>query len=163
MGNIGLAVGRIFRGAFNSLIYAYDPFAPRDAWSDLGHTRVDKFEDMLPNVDVLTLHLPLTPTTRNLIASPQFQLLKKNAILINAARGGIVNEDDLIQALNDGILYGAGLDCHNEEPPTLQRYEKLWATGRVISTPHIGATTSETQVHTATTAINRVYEYLTKV
>ncbi|KAL4871700.1 hypothetical protein BDV12DRAFT_206003 [Aspergillus spectabilis] len=162
MGNIGLAVGRIFRGAFNSRIYAYDPFAPKDAWPDIEHTRVDNFEDMLPHVDVVTLHLPLTPKTRGFIASRHFQLMKKNAILINAARGGIVNEDDLIQALDDGTIYGAGLDCHDEEPPTLQRYEKLWATGRVISTPHIGATTRETQFHTATTAMNRVYEYLTR-
>ncbi|KAL2866661.1 D-isomer specific 2-hydroxyacid dehydrogenase [Aspergillus lucknowensis] len=162
MGNIGLAVARIFRGAFNSPVFAYDPFAPKDAWSDLGHTRVDNFEDMLPHVDILTLHLPLTAKTRNFIAAPQLQKMKSNAILINAARGGIVNEEDLIRALNEGTLFGAGLDCHDEEPPTLKRYEKLWATGRVISTPHIGATTSETQVHTATTAINRVYDYLNR-
>ncbi|KAL2821150.1 D-isomer specific 2-hydroxyacid dehydrogenase [Aspergillus granulosus] len=162
MGNIGLAVGRMFRGAFNSPILAHDPFAPKDAWSDLYHTRVDEFADMLPHVDILTLHLPLTPKTRNFIAAPQIRKMKKNAILINAARGGIINEEDLINALNEGLLYGVGLDCHDEEPPTLGRYSKLWASGRVISTPHIGATTSETQIHTATTALNRVYEYLTK-
>ncbi|KAL3460976.1 hypothetical protein BJX64DRAFT_172610 [Aspergillus heterothallicus] len=161
MGNIGLAVGKIFRGAFNSPIFAYDPFAPKDVWPDLPHTRVDDFEDMLPHVDVLTLHLPLTPKTRNFIAAPEIRKMKKAAILINAARGGIVNEEDLISALNEGLLYGVGLDCHDVEPPTLGRYSKLWATGRVISTPHIGATTSETQVHTATTALNRVYKYLT--
>ncbi|KAL3480820.1 hypothetical protein BJX99DRAFT_254153 [Aspergillus californicus] len=116
MGNIGFAVGRIFRGVLNSPIYAYDPLAVKDAWSDLERTRVDNFEDMLPYAD--------------------FQMMK-NAILINAARGGIVNEDDLIQVLNNGTLYVAGLDCH-EEPPTLQRYQRLWDTGRAISTPHIG-------------------------
>jgi phosphoglycerate dehydrogenase-like enzyme len=162
MGNIGLAVGRIFRGAFNSPIFAYDPFASKDAWSDLDHIRVDNIDDMLPHVDVLSLHLPLTPETRHFIAAPQIRKMKKSAILINAARGGIVNEEDLIAALNEGALYGVGLDCHDEEPPTLGRYSKLWATGRVISTPHIGATTSETQIHTATTALNRVYDYLTQ-
>lgn len=161
MGNIGLAVGRIFRGAFNSPIFAYDPFAPRDIWSNLPHTRVNQLEEMLPCVDILTLHVPLTPKTRDLIAGPQLRLMRKSAILINAARGGIVNEEDLIKALNEGSLYGAGLDCHDEEPPIMEKCERLWATGRVISTPHIGATTSETQVHTATTAINRVYECLT--
>jgi phosphoglycerate dehydrogenase-like enzyme len=160
MGNIGLAVGRVFRGAFNSPIFAYDPFAPNNAWSDLDHIRVDNIDDMLPHVDILTLHLPLNPKTRHFIAAPQIRKMKKSAILINAARGGIVNEEDLIAALNEGALYGAGLDCHDEEPPTLGRYSKLWATGRVISTPHIGATTSETQIHTATTALNRVYDYL---
>lgn len=162
MGNIGLAVGRIFRGAFESPIFAYDPFAAKDAWPELDHTRVDNLEEMLPHVDVLTLHLPLTPKTRGFIGAPQLRKMKKNAILINAARGGIVNEEDLITALSEGSLHGVSLDCHVEEPPILGRYEKLWATGKVISTPHIGATTSETQIHTATTALNRVYNYLRK-
>lgn len=163
MGNIGLAVARIFHGAFDSPIIAYDPFAPADSWPDLIHTRVNSLEEMLPQVDVLTLHLPLTPKTQNTISWPQFNLMKKNSILINAARGGIVKEDDLTRALNEGLLWGAGLDCHEEEPPILQRYGKLWNTGRVVSTPHIGAATTETQIHTAKTAMNRVYEHLTKV
>lgn len=162
MGNIGLAVARIFRGAFNASVYALDPFVPADAWDTIPHTRVNSLDEMLPHIDVLTLHLPLTPETRNIIAWPQLQKMKKNAILINAARGGIVNEDDLIRALDQDLLWGAGLDCHEEEPPTLRRYEKLWETGKVISTPHIGAATIETQIHTATTALNRVYEYLTE-
>ena len=161
MGNIGLAVARIFRGAFNAPVYALDPFAATDAWADIPHTRAHNLDEMLPHVDVLTLHLPLTPETRNSIAWPQFQKMKKNCILINTARGGIVNEDDLIRSLTEGLLWGAGLDCHEEEPPSLQRYQKLWKTGKVISTPHIGATTTETQIHTATTALDRVYKYLT--
>ncbi|KAL4933734.1 uncharacterized protein BDV17DRAFT_278874 [Aspergillus undulatus] len=140
MGNIGLAVARIFRRAFGSPALAYDPFAPKDAWHDIENTRVDNVEEMLPHLDILTLHLPLTPKTRNFISSPQLQFMKKDAILINGSRR---------------------LDCHDEEPPTLKRYEKLWATGRLISTPHIVATTRETQVHTATTALSRVYEFLT--
>jgi phosphoglycerate dehydrogenase-like enzyme len=160
MGNIGMAVARLFHGAFNAPIYAYDPFAPADAWKDIPHIRVDNVDDMLPHVDILTPHLPLTPKTRNMIAWQQFERMRKGSILINAARGGIVQEDDLIRALNEGILWGAGLDCHEEEPPTLGRYEKLWATERVVSTPHIGATTAETQILTGTTALKRVYDYL---
>jgi phosphoglycerate dehydrogenase-like enzyme len=162
MGHIGQAVARIFRGAFNSPIYAYDPFAPPDAWEDIPHIRIKDIDDMLPHVDILTPHLPLNPKTRNMLAWPQFQRMKKNSILINAARGGIVNERDLTRALHDGILFGAGLDCHEEEPPTLARYAQLWKTGRVVSTPHIGATTAETQIHTGTTALKRVYDYLTQ-
>jgi phosphoglycerate dehydrogenase-like enzyme len=161
MGNIGLAVARIFHGGLGCSIVAYDPFAPAGAWPDISHTRVNTLEDLLPHADVLTLHLPLTPETRNTISWLQLQSMKKDAILINAARGGIVNEEHLIKALNEGLLYGAGLDCHDDEPPTLQKHERLWATGKVISTPHIGATTTETQIHTATTALKRVYEYLT--
>ncbi|KAF2019844.1 hypothetical protein BU24DRAFT_476892 [Aaosphaeria arxii CBS 175.79] len=160
MGNIGSAVARIFRGAFNASIYACDPFAPEDAWSDIPHKRVQDWADMLAHVDVLTLHVPLTAQTRGMVGELQFKKMKRGAILINVARGGIVNEDDLIQALESDSIFGAGLDCHKEEPPTLDRYERLWARGKVISTPHIGATTAETQVLTATTALNNVAKYL---
>lgn len=161
MGNIGTAVARIFRGAFNTPIYAYDPFAPAYTWSDIPHIRVLNFEEMLPHVDMLTLYVPLNAKTRGMISMPQFLAMKSTAILINVARGGIVNEDDMVIALNKGLIYGAGLDCHEEEPPTLQRYKALWETGRVISTPHIGATTAQTQVQTATEAIDHVFKYLT--
>ncbi|KAJ9636854.1 hypothetical protein H2199_007848 [Coniosporium tulheliwenetii] len=161
MGNIGTAVARIFQGAFNSPVYAYDPFAPADAWADVPHTRVSKIEDLLPHVDVLTLHVPLNRKTRDMISMSQFEAMRPNAILINVARGGIVNEDDLITALNKGLIWGAGLDCHVEEPPTEKRYKALWETGKVISTPHIGATTAQTQVQTATEAMAHVFKFLT--
>ncbi|KAJ4983093.1 hypothetical protein SVAN01_11432 [Stagonosporopsis vannaccii] len=160
MGNIGTAVARIFRGAFNGTVYACDPFAPADAWADVPHTRVQSWEEMLPQVDVLTVHVPLNEETRGMIGAAQLKKMKRSSILINVARGGIVNEDALTEALEQGLIFGAGLDCHEEEPPTLRTYERLWATERVISTPHIGATTSETQVLTATCAIDNVHQYL---
>jgi phosphoglycerate dehydrogenase-like enzyme len=161
MGAIGYAVAKMFRGAFNARVIAYDPFAPKNAWSDVAHTRVHKIEQLLLLVDVLTLHVPLNDDTRGLIGAKQLAALKADAILINVARGGIVDEDALIKELESGRLFGAGLDCHEKEPPTLQMYEALWKTGRVVSTPHIGATTKETVVKTATAAIDNVYNYLT--
>lgn len=161
MGAIGTAVARIFQGAFKSTVYACDPFAPADAWSDIPHVRVESFEELLPHVEMLTLHVPLNASTRGMISLKQLKKMRKSAVLINVARGGIVNEPDLISALNQGLLGGCGLDCHETEPPTLNRYEELWATGRVVSTPHIGATTADTQVETATAAINNVHRYLT--
>lgn len=160
MGAIGTKVARIFRGAFDAFVYAYDPFAPADAWSDIPHARVNDFEDMLPHVDVLTVHVPLNQETRGMLSMPQFRKMKPSTILINCARHGIVNEVDLIEALNQGLIWGAGLDCHEEEPPTLARYSALWSTGKVISTPHIGGTTAETQVKTARAAMDRVFEFL---
>ncbi|KAJ2980839.1 hypothetical protein NQ176_g2396 [Zarea fungicola] len=159
MGNIGLKVARMFQSALDMKVYAYDPFAPEDAWKDVVHVRVKDVAELLPHVDVLTLHLPLNEHTRDFISWPQLEAMRPTAILINAARGGIVNEDDLLLALQKGEIWGAGLDCHNTEPPVQKDYEKLWATGRVISTPHIGATTKETQIHTATTAIDRVVTF----
>ncbi|GIZ44079.1 hypothetical protein CKM354_000728800 [Cercospora kikuchii] len=160
MGAIGTAVARMFRGAFGSTVYACDPFAPADAWSDIPHVRVDTLEEMLPHVEMLTIHVPLNAKTRGMVRMQHLQQMRSSAVLINVARGGIVDEDALAEALEQGFLFGAGLDCHEVEPPTLQRYGRLWATNRVVSTPHIGATTGETQVATATAAIDRVYRYL---
>ncbi|KAK6226073.1 hypothetical protein QIS74_02120 [Colletotrichum tabaci] len=160
MGAIGTAVATMFRGAFGARVWAYDPFAPAKAWSDIEHTRVQNFEEMLPHVDVLTLHIPLNSQTQGLIGAKQLTAMKAGSILINVARGGIVDEPALIRVLNEGHLFGAGLDCHEEEPPTLQKHQALWETGRVVSTPHIGATTKETVVKTATSAIDNVLRHL---
>lgn len=160
MGAIGSAVARIFQGAFNCKVYACDPFAPEDAWGDIPHTRVQAFEEMLPHVEMLTLHVPLTERTRGMLRMEHFRAMRRSAVLINVARGGIVDEGDLVQALDEGLLFGAGLDCHEEEPPTLKRYERLWATGQVVSTPHIGATTADTQIETAVAAIDNVHRFL---
>ncbi|KAI1393112.1 D-isomer specific 2-hydroxyacid dehydrogenase [Hypoxylon trugodes] len=158
MGNIGKIVAQIFRGAFDAEVVAYDPFLPLDAWSDISHTRLSSIPDLLKVSDVVTIHVPLTENTRNMISLSEFQIMKRNAILINAARGGIVNESDLEIALRERLIFGAGLDCHEEEPPSKERYEKLWELG-VVSTPHVGAATEQTQIETGTTAARRVLEF----
>lgn len=159
MGNIGQRVARIFQCGLGCSIVAYDPLLPTDAWSNIVHTRATTLEYLLESSDVITLHVPLLPQTRNLIAFPQLSLMKRNAILINTARGGIVHEADLERALNEGLIWGAGLDCHEQEPPTRERYGGLWETGRVVSTPHVGAATAETQMETAIAAVDRLWEY----
>ncbi|KAF9641075.1 hypothetical protein BFW01_g12881 [Lasiodiplodia theobromae] len=152
----------MFVGAFGARVWACDPGAPKGAWADVvEHVRVGTLEEMLPHVDVLTLHVPLTAETRGMVGMRELRLMRRGAILVNVSRGGIVDEEALLRALEEGLIWGAGLDCHEEEPPTLAKYEALWATGKVISTPHIGATTAETQVRTATTAIDNIYRYLT--
>ena len=160
MGNIGQKVAAIFRGGLGCRIVAYDPLLPKDAWADIPHVRAETLEEVLASSDIVTLHIPLLPQTRGLISYPQLSLMKRNAILINTARGGIVNEADLERALEEGLIFGAGLDCHEQEPPTKEKYGKLWATGRVVSTPHIGAATAETQMETAMVAIDRLADYI---
>ncbi|KAB2570855.1 Glyoxylate reductase [Lasiodiplodia theobromae] len=161
MGAVGTAVARMFVGAFGARVWACDPVAPADAWADdVEHVRVGTLEEMLPHVDVLTLHVPLTAETRGMVGMRELRLMRRGAILVNVSRGGIVDEEALLRALEEGLIWGAGLDCHEEEPPTLAKYEALWATGKVISTPHIGATTAETQVRTAMTAIDNIHRYL---
>jgi phosphoglycerate dehydrogenase-like enzyme len=94
-----------------------------------------------------------------MISMEQLRIMKPTSILINAARGGIVNEKDLEQALNSGIIWGAGLDAHEQEPPTKERYAGLWEHPQVVSTPHIGAATAQTQYETAAAAMDFLFEF----
>jgi hypothetical protein len=154
--------GRGFQGGLGCKVVAYDPLLPKDAWADIPHVRAATLEDVLDLSDIVTLHIPLLPQTRGLISYPQLERMRRNAILINTARGGIVDEADLQRALQEKLIFGAGLDCHEQEPPTREKYGGLWATGRVVSTPHIGAATAETQLETATAAIDRLADFIAK-
>ncbi|KAF9772946.1 hypothetical protein IL306_009311 [Fusarium sp. DS 682] len=158
MGHIGQQVAQIFRGAFESPVIAYDPFLPADAWPDIPHTRAASIQQVLREADIVTLHTPLTPQTRNMISYPQLQMMKRTAILINAARGAIINETDLETALRERLIWGVGLDCHEQEPPSKDKYGSLWELG-VVSTPHIGAATDQSRRETGMTAARRVYEF----
>ncbi|KAK5109656.1 hypothetical protein LTR62_006778 [Meristemomyces frigidus] len=162
MGNIGKAVARIFKGAFNAKIVAYDPYMPASAWGELPHVRASTVAEVIETADVLSVHVPLTPSTRDLVGYKQMLNMKPTAIIINAARGGIVNELDLARAVKEGVIWGAGLDCHEEEPPTKARYEALWSSGRIVSTPHIGAATAQTQMETAKAAVDLLYDHISK-
>jgi phosphoglycerate dehydrogenase-like enzyme len=160
MGNIGKAVARIFRGAFDAEIIAYDPFLPAGAWEEIPHVRAESVDQVLVASDMITVHMPLTPRTANLIGYAEMQRMKNTAILINTARGGIINEKDLERALSERLIWGAGLDCHEQEPPSKERYGGLWDLG-VASTPHIGAATGETQMQTGLTAATKLFEFAT--
>jgi len=160
MGNIGKTVARIFRGAFDARVVAYDPYMPDHAWDDVEHTRAQTVPEVLREADVVSVHVPLTPETRDLITYKDMATMKSNAIIINTARGGIINEADLVQALTDGLIWGAGLDCHEQEPPTAEKYAKLWKHPRVVSTPHIGAATAQTQMETAMAAVDKLHNFI---
>jgi phosphoglycerate dehydrogenase-like enzyme len=160
MGNIGKTVAKIFKGGYESEIVAYDPYMPEGAWEDLLHKRVRNLRDLLAVSDVVTVHVPWTPETKDLISLDEMKSMKPNALLINTARGGIVSERDLAQALNAGYIWGAGLDCHEQEPPTKEKYQELWKHPNVISLPHIGAATAQTQMETALAAVEKLYAYI---
>ncbi|KAM0325173.1 hypothetical protein ACHAQA_007712 [Verticillium albo-atrum] len=162
MGHIGQAVARIFAGGLQSSIVAYDPYCPAKGgpWESIPHRRVHHLDDLLDVADVVTLHVPLTPATKGSISMPQLKRMKKTAILLNTARGGIVNEDDLAEALEQGLIWGAGFDCHVLEPPTLEKYERLWNCARFVGTPHIAAATDETQIATINAATDKVFEFI---
>jgi phosphoglycerate dehydrogenase-like enzyme len=144
MGRIGGAVSKIFGLGFGCPVIAYDPYVPADAWSTITHERASTLEEVWSKADIITVHMPLTSETRDMISYEQMKAMKPSAILINAARGGIINEQDLQRAISQKLILGAGLDCHEEEPPSKERYGAMWDLG-VMSTPHIGGTTADSQ------------------
>lgn len=160
MGNIGQLVATIFRGAFDADVIAYDPLLPQKGtpWDAIPHTRAATLEEVLERSDVLSLHVPLVAGTRGMIGYEQIKQMKPTAILINTARGGIIDEDGLAHALQENLIWGAGIDAHVQEPPTKEKYGALWAQ-RVVSTPHIGAATGQTQMETAKAAVEYLYDF----
>ncbi|GAA5899538.1 hypothetical protein JCM6882_001144 [Rhodosporidiobolus microsporus] len=167
MGNIGRLTAEKFQNACDCSVIAYDPFAPEDVWEAKGerraiqHTRVDSIEAMLDRVDVLSLHLPLLPQTRGLINKDTFSRMKREAIVINAARGGIINEEDLYEALSGNIIAGAALDALETEPPTKEAYgDNFYKLNNIILCPHVGASTQEVQSHSARTVVKQLAQLL---
>ncbi len=143
LGNVGTRVARKWRGAFDATILAYDPCVPADRWSDLPHERMPSLDAMLPRCDELTLHLPLTAKSRGMIGGRELGLMKPAAILVNTARGGIVDEAALHAALAAGRLFGAGIDVFGREPPTAA--DPLVGLPNVVCTPHAAGGSLETQ------------------
>lgn len=163
MGNIGRTVAEIFCGAFDAEVIAFDVFMPDNEWPHLRHDRVRDIQEVIKRADVLSIHVPLTDETRGMISYEELRMMKSDAILINAARGGIVNEADLTKVLAEGHLWGAGLDCHEQEPPSAQKYGSLWENLNVVSTPHIGAATIRAQTASAMAAVDNLYDYLMSI
>jgi len=158
MGNIGTRVARKWRGAFDARILAYDPYVPANHWPDIQHERVASLADMLPRVDLLTLHLPLTEESRGMIGAAALAQMKPAAVLVNTARGGIVDEAALYQAIASGRLYGAGLDVFAHEPPTTAN--PLLQLPTVVVTPHAGAGTHDTQIRSSMRVAEQLFDAL---
>ena len=158
MGNIGTRVARKWCGAFDARILAYDPYVPANHWPDIQHERVASLADMLPRVDLLTLHLPLTDESRGMIGAVALAQMKPTAVLVNTARGGIVDEAALYQAIASGRLYGAGLDVFAHEPPTTTN--PLCQLPTVVVTPHAGAGTHDTQIRSSMRVAEQLFDAL---
>ncbi|WP_258358677.1 phosphoglycerate dehydrogenase [Moorella sulfitireducens (nom. illeg.)] len=137
-GRIGLAVAHRARG-FNMRLLAYDPCPNNEAAGRLGITYTS-LDDLLKESDFVSLHAPLTPETYHLIDEKKLGIMKKDAILINTARGELVDEEALYRALKTGQIKAAALDVFSEEPPT---NSCLLGLDNVVVTPHLGAYTRE--------------------
>jgi D-3-phosphoglycerate dehydrogenase len=157
LGRIGVAVAKRAR-ALEMRVLGYDPFLSRDRAQELGIEPVDTVDAMLPRVDYLTVHTPLTDETRGLIGPAQIEKLKPGVRLINAARGGIYDEAALVAGLKSGRIAGVALDVFLNEPCT---DSPLFGMPGVVCTPHLGASTEEAQTQVATEAVELLVAYLT--
>lgn len=154
-GNIGSIVAEKAMG-FGLKVQAYDPYLTEERANSLGIKKVE-LDELLTSSDVVSLHVPKTPETENIIDATAINKMKKGALLINCARGGLVDELALRVALENGHLKGAALDVFIEEPA---KENTLFGLENVICTPHLGASTSEAQEKVAVQIAEQISDYL---
>jgi len=156
LGNIGRIVAQRARG-LGMKVVAYDPFLSADAAAKLDVELLD-LDAVLARADALSVHVPRTPDTAGLLGRKAFGKVKPGVLLVNAARGGIVDEAALLEALDSGAVGGAALDVFEQEPPPPDH--PLVAHPRVICTPHLGASTEQAQLNVAVAIAEQVRDYL---
>lgn len=132
--------------AFGCEVIGCDPYISEKRVQDLG-IRLVTLDELLASSDVITLHVPLNDETRNLIDAPQLAQMKDNVILVNTARGGIINEQALLNALESGKIGAACVDVWSEEPPKSDHIKQLIGHERTIAIPHLGASSVEAQIN----------------
>ena len=145
LGKVGSRVAARLR-AFDMEVLVYDPYIPEGRAREVG-VRLTDLQTVLSRADVLTVHVPLTDETENMIAARELAATKPGVRVVNCARGGIVNEADLLAALDAGHVAGAAIDVWSEEPPVSPVIKRLIQHPRVVVTPHLGANTQEAQVN----------------
>jgi D-3-phosphoglycerate dehydrogenase len=141
LGRVGAMVATRV-AAFGMRVIAFDPYVPRERAKEMGVELMPTLEALLVQSDFITIHLPRTPDTEGLIGERELALVKEGARIVNTARGGIVDEEALAKAIEDGHLAGAGLDVFAAEPTT---ESPLFGLDEVVVTPHLGASTVEAQ------------------
>jgi D-3-phosphoglycerate dehydrogenase len=156
-GNIGSIVANRAQGLAMKVI-AYDPFLTPERALELGVEKVD-LDELFRRADFITLHTPLTDKTRNIIGSSAIRTMKKGVRIINCARGGLIDEAALAEAIKSGHVAGAALDVFETEPAI---QNPLFGLPNVICTPHLGASTSEAQENVAVQVAEQMSDYLLK-
>lgn len=161
IGLVGLgAIGRAFLHLltpFGMTVRLYDPFV---AAADVpaGATQVGSVEALLATSDIVSLHCPLTPETRGMIGADALARMKPTAILLNTARGELVDQAALIDALRNRTIFGAGLDTFSPEPPPAD--SPLWTLDTLVVSPHVGANTHEARSRVGISNVEQIADYL---
>jgi len=154
-GRIGAEVAKRAQ-AFGMTVIAFDPYLPPEVAQKISVALVDK-ERVLRQSDFISIHAALTPETRGMIGAKDFAMMKKSAVLVNCARGEIVQEAALAEALRTGVLAGAALDVFEKEPPA---GSPLLSAPHVVFTPHLGASTHEAQTRAGAVIADQVMKAL---
>jgi len=145
---------------FEMNVFVYDPFVSKEKIESFGGKKVEKLFDVVKSMDVISLHMPLNDKTRNIIDYNILKTMKKNCIIINAARGGIVNEVDLNRALNENLIFGAGIDVFDTEPPL--KNNPLLNNDKVFLSPHTAAFTEECMIRMGKETIQNIIDFFDK-
>ena len=157
IGRVGQEVARKALGLKMHVI-GFDPYFPEERAADLGIELCRDLDEMLTRCDYLSIHSILNDQTRGMINAERMKKMKKSVCIINCARGGIVVEEDLLEALNSEQVAGAALDVYSQEPPPAD--SKLVKHPHVLATPHLGASTTEAQTNVATEAADILIDFL---
>ena len=155
-GRIGQALIKRCIG-FEMNVFVFDPFVSKEFIEKRGGTKVDNLSETSKDMDVMSLHIPLNDETKNIINYELLKSMKKNCIIINAARGGIVNEVDLDRALNENLIFGAGLDVFETEPPA--ENNPLLKNKKVFLSPHTAAFTEECMTRMGRETIQNIFDF----
>jgi D-3-phosphoglycerate dehydrogenase len=158
MGRIGTEFARRALG-FGMKVTAYDPFLTEARAQSLNVTLAESVEAALDGADVVTLHMPLNDETRHILDAGRIERLNRGALVVNCARGGLVDETAAAAAIESGRLAGMALDVYEQEPPSAEH--PLFAAERVVFTPHLGASTFEAQENVGIQVAEQIRDYLT--
>lgn len=158
-GQIARCTARMAR-ALGMDVLAYDPYVPSDESSWAGIARYDDLYEMLRKTDIVSLHVPLTDSTRHLLDDKAIAEMKNGAILVNAARGGVLDENALVAAMKSGRIKGAALDVYETEPLTSSSAAKFAGISNLVLTPHIAGVTIESNQRVSQVTMDNVRRVL---
>ena len=155
-GRIGQNLIKKCKG-FDMKVSVFDPFVSKKIIENHGGIKIENFDNALKNCDYMSLHVPLTDKTKNLINYTRLKFMKKSAIIINTSRGGIINETDLEKALSQNIIFGAGLDVFYNEP--VEKNNALLKNNKVLLSPHSATFTNECKSRMSKETIKNIIDF----
>ncbi len=158
IGRIGKEVAKRAQ-AFEMKTIAYDKFVSKEYAESIGVELIEDLDVFLQQVDFLSLHVPVNDSTRGMINKAKFELMKSTAVIINCARGAVINEKDLFDALTNKQIAGACIDVYSSEPASIEKFPFI-ELDNVVCTPHLGASTKEAQVNVASLAADQIGQLL---